>query len=119
MGAAGPFDGDLETIEPGFNRAAPKFKSPPQTAAEKSRRDAPPVRKKALLSKQAKLETELKQAQAVLAETQQHLADPATYANPADPTIGQLNQTRETLEQKIAALEESWLELEMALEDAS
>ena len=77
------------------------------------------MRKKALLSKQAKLEADLKLAQTALAETQQRLADPATYANPADPIIGQLNQTRETLEKKIATLEEAWLELEMALEDAN
>ncbi|MBT9613214.1 MAG: hypothetical protein IV108_08110 [Burkholderiales bacterium] len=54
-----------------------------------------------------KLETEIKQAQAALAETQQRLADPATYANAADPIIGELNQTREALEKKIATLEEA------------
>ena len=117
-GAAVPFDGDLEDYRTWVELRRASLQAPPKPVAEKSSRDVPPVRKKALLSKQAKLEGEIKQAQAALAETQQRLADPATYLNPADPAIAQLNQTRETLEKKIATLEEAWLELEMALEDA-
>ena len=118
-GAAVPFDGDLEDYRTWVESRRASLQAPPKPAAEKSSRDAPPVRKKALLSKQTKLEAEIKQAQAALAETQQRLADPTTYLNPADPAVAQFNQTRETLEKKIATLEEAWLELEMALEDAS
>ncbi|MDX1251471.1 MAG: ATP-binding cassette domain-containing protein [Gammaproteobacteria bacterium] len=116
-GNAALFDGDLEDYRAWVETRRAAAETPAQPPAEKIRRESP-VKKKALLSKQAKLEAGLNQAQAELSEIQQRLADPATYQNPADPVIGTLNRQREALEQKIAALEESWLELEMAL-DAS
>jgi ATP-binding cassette subfamily F protein 3 len=86
-------------------------------ATEKPRRENVP-RKKALLSKQAKLEAELQKAQAELAETNRQLADPALYQGSDAALASSLNQQRETLEARVAQLEEDWLELEMALEDA-
>lgn len=116
-GDAALFDGDLEDYRAWVETRRAAAETPVRPSAEKPRR-ATPVKKKALLSQQAKLEAGLSQAQTDLSEIQQRLADPATYQNPGDPVIGALNRQREALEQKIAALEESWLELEMAL-DAS
>ncbi|MHB9116732.1 MAG: ABC-F family ATP-binding cassette domain-containing protein [Burkholderiales bacterium] len=116
-GGAAPFDGDLEDYRTWVETRRAAVETPAKPAAEKPRREVP-VKKKALLSKQAKLEAELNQAQADLSETQGRLADPATYANPSDPAITELNGRREALEAKVAALEEAWLELEMALEEA-
>ena len=117
-GSAALFDGDLEDYRAWVEARRMETAAPAKPATEKPKREAP-VRKKALLSKQAKLEADLAAAQARLSAVQHTLADPATYANPADPKIHALNQERETLEVKIAALEESWLELEIALEAAS
>ncbi len=117
-GAAVPFDGDLEDYRTWVESRRASLQAPAKVTAAKPARDASPVRKKALLSKQTKLEAEIKQAQTKLAETQQRLADPTTYANPADPAIAQFNQARDTLEKKIATLEEAWLELELALDGA-
>jgi ATP-binding cassette subfamily F protein 3 len=117
-GSAAPFDGDLEDYRAWVETRRAVVEAPPKPAAEKPKREAP-VKKKALQSKQLKLEAELNQAQAMLADIQRRLADPATYANPADPAIGDLNRNREELERTIAVLEESWLELEMALENAT
>ncbi len=117
-GEAKLFDGDLEDyrqwvetrrqVENASNKPAP---------AEKPRRENAP-RKKALLSRQAKLETELHQAQTDLSEANRQLADPALYQNPDQTLAESLNQKRETLEARVAQLEEDWLELEMALEEA-
>ena len=71
------------------------------------------------MSKQAKLESELQLAQTAANGIQERLADPMTYQMPDATVIDQLNAEREALERKIAALEESWLELEAALADAS
>ena len=88
-------------------------------AAEKPRQEAAPKpKRKALLSKQAKLETELATVQAKLSKINGQLADPATYAECSGEEIGSLNAQREGLEAKAAELEEGWLELEMALEEA-
>ena len=43
------------------------------------------------------------------------LADPATYASPDRDRISELNAAHARLEAKVAELEESWLELEMAM----
>ncbi|MDO9067468.1 MAG: ABC transporter ATP-binding protein, partial [Deltaproteobacteria bacterium] len=90
-----------------------QHEKPHQEAAPK-----PKPKKKALLSRQAKLEAELATVQAELSEINRQLADPATYAASAGDAIGRLNARRESLEAKAAELEESWLELEMALEEA-
>ena len=116
-GAAKLFDGDLEDykdwIEPPRPREAVQAKpeKPPQKAAPKPNR-------KALLSKQTKLETELNKAQNELAEINRQLGDPATYTECSSDFIADLNVRREVLESRVAELEESWLELEMSLEEA-
>jgi ATP-binding cassette subfamily F protein 3 len=115
-GEAKLFDGDLEDYKSWIETRRPR-----ETVAiqEKPRQDAAPKpKKKALLSKQAKLEAELATAQTELSEINRQLADPATYAKSSGDEIGCLNAKRESLETKAAELEESWLELEMALEEA-
>ncbi|MDP1634049.1 MAG: ATP-binding cassette domain-containing protein, partial [Gallionellaceae bacterium] len=87
-GEAKLFDGDLEDykswIEARRTReAAPRIqpeKPRPQNAARPNR--------KALQSKQARLEATLASAQAELTAVNQQLADPATYANPDRDKIG-------------------------------
>ncbi|MHB9102516.1 MAG: ribosomal protection-like ABC-F family protein [Sulfuricella sp.] len=115
-GEAKLFDGDLEDYKSWIETRRPR-----ETVAtpEKPRPEAAPKpKKKALLSRQAKLEAELATAQAELSEINRQLADPATYAECSGDEIGSLNARRESLEAKAAELEESWLELEMALEGA-
>ncbi len=116
-GKAKLFDGDLEDYKSWIENRRPR--EAVQVQPEKSRQEtAPKPKKKALLSKQAKLECELNAAQAELAEINQKLADPATYESPDSDEICRLNARRESLENRAAELEESWLELEMALEEA-
>ena len=117
-GTAVPFDGDLEdyrTWVEGRRAPAPQAAKP---AAEKPQRPAS-GKKKALLSKQTKLDSELRAAQTALNEIQSQLADPDIYQNPDATVIDLLNSERETLEQRITTLEETWLELEAALDNAS
>ncbi|MBS4098579.1 MAG: ATP-binding cassette domain-containing protein [Sulfuricella sp.] len=114
-GEARLFDGDLEDYRTWIEARRPR--ETVKVAAEKPKRE-PQVKKKALLSKKGKIETELALHQENLARVNQRLADPTLYANPADSRIAELNSEREVLETRVAALEESWLELEMALEDA-
>jgi ATP-binding cassette subfamily F protein 3 len=117
-GTATPFDGDLEDYKAWVEQRRARDETPAKPSAAKPRRETP-VKKKALLSKQAKLEAELHQAQESLSEIQLRLVDPATYSNPNDPVISELNHQREELEHRIARLEESWLELEMAIDDTN
>ncbi|MBZ0096713.1 MAG: ATP-binding cassette domain-containing protein [Sulfuricella sp.] len=115
-GEAKLFDGDLEDYKSWIETRRPR-----ETVAtpEKPRQEAAPKpKKKALLSRQGKLEAELATIQAELSEIHRQLADPATYAECSGDEIGSLNARRESLEAKAAKLEESWLELEMALEEA-
>jgi len=70
-----------------------------------------------LLSKQSKLEAALAIAQKELNEASRQLADPATYANRSRDDIDRLSAIHATLQEKVAELEESWLELEMAIEE--
>ncbi|MDE2309806.1 MAG: ABC transporter ATP-binding protein, partial [Betaproteobacteria bacterium] len=116
-GAVRLFDGDLEDykswIETRRSSAAAALPQP-----EKPRREhAPKPNRKALQSKQGKLETALATAQAELAAVSRQLADPATYADSDRDKISQLNARHASLEAKVAELEESWLELEMAMEE--
>ncbi len=117
-GTAQLFDGDLEDYRTWVEsrRQAESAASKP-VVTEKPRRENAP-RRKALLSKQGKLEAELHQAQAGLAGVSEQLADPGLYQDPDPQLIESLNQRREALEARVAQLEENWLELEMALEDA-
>ena len=57
-------------------------------------------------------------AQAELTIVTNKLADPATYDNLARSEVDKLNAQHAGLEQKVAELEENWLELEMAMEQA-
>ena len=76
----------------------------------------PKPNKKALQSKQTKLNNALASAQAELAAINRQLADPATYSKLNRDEISQLNTVHASLEKKVAELEEGWLELEMAME---
>ena len=119
-GEAKLFDGDLDDYKSWIETRRPR-ETVQVVAQEKPVQIAAPAkpRKKALLSKQAKLDAELASAQAELAEVNRALADPATYADGDGGKIASLDAQRESLEIKVAGLEESWLELEMALEEAS
>ncbi|HZW23934.1 MAG TPA: ATP-binding cassette domain-containing protein [Gallionella sp.] len=117
-GSAKLFDGDLEDYKTWIEARRPRETVQVQPEKPKQETAAPKPKKKALLSKQTKLEAELNQAQTELAEINGKLADPATYADCSGDFIADLNARREVLESRIAELEESWLELEMSLEDA-
>ena len=114
-GEAKLFDGDLEDYKVWIESRRPR-----ETAqVTKVKVVAPPkVNVKALQSKKTKLETELHKAQQALADIDRQLGDPATYTTQSTEQINVLNAQRETCQDKVATLEESWLELEMALEDA-
>lgn len=113
-----PLDGDLEDYKNWLeNRRAPdgvkikptSQKTPSQTAIKPNR--------KALLSKQSKLETALAIAQQELSEANRQLGDPLTYTKCTREEIDRLNAIHSTLEKKIAELEEGWLALELALDE--
>jgi ATP-binding cassette subfamily F protein 3 len=112
-GEAKLFDGDLEDYRNWIEARRPR-----ETVAtvEKPRtQSAPRPNRKALQSKQGKLETALAAAQAELAAVNRQLADPATYTSPDRDRIAELNAAHARLEAKVAELEESWLELEVAM----
>jgi ATP-binding cassette subfamily F protein 3 len=117
-GSAKLFDGDLEDYKNWIEARRPRESAQAQPEKPKQESAAAKPKKKALLSKQTKLEAELNKAQAELAEINGKLADPATYSECSGDVIADLNARRETLEAKVAELEESWLELEMSLEEA-
>ena len=118
-GEAKLFDGDLEDYKSWIETRRPR------EVASQSRQEKPSTQRsqrpnrKALQSKQNKLETVLATAQAELAVVEQKLADPATYASPDRDKISEMNAAHARLEAKVAELEESWLELEMAMEDGN
>jgi ATP-binding cassette subfamily F protein 3 len=112
------FDGDLDDYkvwieERRRNAVAPAKPAKPVQPAQ------PKQNTKALRSKLNKLETELNKAQTELGEITAKLGDPTTYSECSADFIAQLNARRETLETKVAELEESWLEMEMSLEGAA
>ncbi|MDR4518904.1 MAG: ATP-binding cassette domain-containing protein [Nitrosomonas sp.] len=117
-GQARLFEGDLEDYKKWIDKRRAAEKPQLQTAAAKTKHK-PLVRpnRKALLSKQSKLEAALNVAQKELAEASRQLADPATYAQRTREEIDQLGVVHAELEKKVAELEESWLELEMALDE--
>jgi ATP-binding cassette subfamily F protein 3 len=118
-GEAKLFDGDLEDYKSWIETRRPR------EVATQSRQEKPSTQRsqrpnrKALQSKQNKLGTVLATAQAELAVVDQKLADPATYASPDRDKISEMNAAHARLEAKVAELEESWLELEMAMEDGN
>jgi ATP-binding cassette subfamily F protein 3 len=114
-GEAKLFDGDLEDYKSWIETRRPR-EAVAQPQPEKLRvQSAPKPNRKALQSKQTKLETALSTAQAELAVINRQLSDPATYVNPDRNKISELNAAHAKLEAKVAELEESWLELEMAI----
>jgi len=118
-GEAKLFDGDLEDYKSWIETRRPR------EVASQSRQEKPSTQRsqrpnrKALQSKQNKLGTVLATAQAELAVVEQKLADPATYASPDRDKISEMNAAHARLVAKVAELEESWLELEMAMEDGN
>jgi ATP-binding cassette subfamily F protein 3 len=114
-GEAKLFDGDLEDYKAWIETRRPRE----TTQVAKVKIVAPPkVNIKALQSKKTKLEVELNKAQIVLADIDKQLGDPATYTTKTSEQITALNAQREVVQSKVAALEETWFELEMALEEA-
>ena len=116
-GEAKLFDGDLEDYKTWIETRRPR-----ETVAQPTKpkvQNAPKQNRKALQSKQNKLETELNKAQTELATVNEQLADPETYTNPDRAKVEKLNADHARLQAKVAELEEAWLELEMAKEEAS
>jgi ATP-binding cassette subfamily F protein 3 len=117
-GEAKLFDGDLEDYKSWIETRRPR-EAAAQVQPEKPRpQNAPKPNRKALQSKQNKLEIALAAAQAELAAVNEQLADPATYANPDRAKVTQLNAEHAQLTAKVTELEEGWLELEMSKEEA-
>lgn len=115
-GNAKLFDGDLEDYKNWIETRRPHETT--QAQPEKSRQPiVSKPNKKALQSKQSKLEAVLSKAQAELAEVNRQLADPATYSNIDRDELTKLNALHASIEKKVAELEENWLELEMAMEE--
>ena len=116
-GNAKLFDGDLEDYKDWIETRRPREtgQAKPEKPLQKA---APKPNRKVLLSKQTKLETELNKAQSELSEINRQLGDPATYTECSSDFIADLNVRRESLESRVAELEESWLELEMSLEES-
>ncbi len=117
-GEAKIFDGDLED----YKRWIEIRRSNEMAASQSPKQKQKPVskpNKKTLLSKQAKLEAAMAITQRELAEVNHQLADPVTYTSRSRDEVEQLNAIHSNLEKKVAELEEAWLELEMAMEEAS
>jgi ATP-binding cassette subfamily F protein 3 len=115
-GNAKLFDGDLEDYKDWIE--AQKRAEPTQVKVEKvAQVVAPKINRKALTSKLNKLETELGKAQSQLSEINLQLSNPATYADVKSDLAANLNSKRAALEIQITTLEESWLEIQMNLEE--
>jgi ATP-binding cassette subfamily F protein 3 len=116
-GEAKLFDGDLEDYKSWIETRRPhEVATKPRQEKSRTQRAAKPNRK-ALQSKQRKLETALGSAQTELTIVNEQLADPATYTSLERDKISELNATHASLEAKVAELEEGWLALEMAMEE--
>ena len=110
------FDGDLDDYKQWIDARRAEAAVQARPTLEKVKQKPPAkLNKKALLAKQSKLEAAIDAAQKELTEARRQLADPAIYAQRSRTEIDQLSVVHDTLEQKIADLEESWLELEMTL----
>ncbi len=118
-GEAKLFDGDLEDYKSWIETRRPREVASQSRQEKPSKQRSQRPNRKALQSKQNKLGTVLATAQAELAVVEQKLADPATYASPDRDKISEMNAAHARLEAKVAELEESWLELEMAMEDGN
>ena len=117
-GKAQLLEGDLEDYKNWIEarRSNEVAESQPSPQKTQSKTTSKP-NKKALLGKQSKLEAALTIAQRELDEAGRQLADPVTYTNRSRDEVDQLSAIHATLEKKVAELEESWLELEIALEE--
>ncbi len=115
-GAAKLFEGDLEDYKDWIESRRPR-----ETTQVEKVKVVQPQRpnRKALQSKKTKLEVELNKAQSALGDIDVLLGDPETYTSKKAEEIAAINVQREILQVKVAALEESWLELEMALEEVA
>lgn len=112
------FDGDLGDYKNWIENRRMQAAAQLRTAMNKTgQKPAARSSRKALLSRQSKLEAALNAAQKELAEASRQLADPTIYTQRTRTEIDQLNATYHALKTKIEALEEDWLELEMALEE--
>ncbi len=118
-GEAKLFDGDLEDYKSWIEARRPREAATQPKTEKPKTQNTPRPNRKALQSKQNKLETELNKAQTELATINQQLADPDTYASPDRAKVSQLNAEHARLLAKVTELEENWLELEMAKEEAS
>ncbi len=117
-GKAQLLDGDLEDYKNWIEARRSREASESRVSAQKVQSGtAAKPNKKALLSKQSKLEAALTIAQTELTEANRRLADPVTYANCSRDEIDRLSTVHAALEKKVAELEESWLELELAMEE--
>lgn len=115
-GKVGLFDGDLEDYKKWIESRRSSDMAPSQSPKSQQKTASKP-NKKALLSKQSKLEAALTIAQKELAEASRQLADPATYTHRTRDEIDKLSAIHANLEAKVAELEENWLALEMAMEE--
>ncbi len=115
-GSAKLFEGDLEDYKDWIESRRPRETT--QVEKVKVVQVSRP-NKKALQSKKTKLEAELNKAQSALGDIDVLLGDPETYTSKKAEEIAAINVQREILQVKVAALEESWLELEMALEEVA
>ena len=109
------FDGDLDDYKTWIETRRPRETAQAKPAKPKLP-TLPRPSKKTLLSQQSRLETTLSKNQEELSEVSRQLADPATYTSANHETINKLQTLHAILEQKVAELEENWLELEMAIE---
>ena len=116
-GDAALFDGDLEDYKGWIEARRPR--ETVQAKKEKPLPVAAKPNKKALQSKRNKLEAELNKAQTELTEINGKLGDPATYTECSSDFISDLNARHAIVQARVDELEESWLELEMALEEAA
>lgn len=112
------FDGDLEDYKTWVEARGIKKTVEIKASSQKPpRNSSTKPNKKALLSKQTKVEAALSVAQRELAEVNRQLADPATYMSYSRNHIDQLSALNTSLTQKVVELEENWLELEMSIEE--
>jgi ATP-binding cassette subfamily F protein 3 len=109
------FDGDLEDYKEWIENRR-RSETVPVKVEKPVAAAVPKPNRKAVQSKLAKLETELGKAQTELSEINSQLGDPASYADGNSELIAKLNARRVILENKVAELEETWLEMEMSLE---
>ena len=116
-GEAQLFDGDLEDYKTWIEGRRPRETVTAAVTKSVQTATAKPNRK-ALQSKLNKLNTELAAAQTELSIVTNKLADPATYDNLPRSEVDKLNALHIKFEQQVAELEESWLALEMAIEEA-